>query len=50
MRKKFYAIAYFIIFAFLVNTNVAAQANTIQKEKWHWVMRCNKIPVPAMCK
>jgi len=36
MRKKFYAIAYFIIFAFLVNTNVAAQANTIQKEKWHW--------------
>jgi 2-iminobutanoate/2-iminopropanoate deaminase len=36
MRKKFYIIASFINFAFLANTSIAAQVNTIQKEKWHW--------------
>ena len=36
MKKKFYTIASFAIFIFLVNTNVAAQNNDIKKEKWHW--------------
>ena len=36
MRKKFYTIASFVIFIFLVNTNIAAQNNDIKKEKWHW--------------
>ena len=36
MKKKFYAIASFVIFIFLVNTNIAAQNNDIKKEKWHW--------------
>jgi 2-iminobutanoate/2-iminopropanoate deaminase len=36
MRKKFYSIASFAGFIFLVNTNIAAQNNDIKKEKWHW--------------
>lgn len=36
MKKKFYTIASFVIFIFLVNTNIAAQNNDIKKEKWHW--------------
>jgi len=36
MKKKFYAIVSFIIFIFLVNTNIAAQNSDIKKEKWHW--------------
>ena len=36
MNKKFYTIASFVIFIFLVNTNIAAQINDIKKEKWHW--------------
>ena len=36
MKKKFYAIASFVIFIFLVNTNIDAQNNDIKKEKWHW--------------
>jgi len=36
MKKKFYTIASFVIFVFLVNTNIAAQNNDIKKEKWHW--------------
>ena len=36
MKKKFYAIASFVIFIFLINTNIAAQNNDIKKEKWHW--------------
>jgi len=36
MKKKFYTIASFVIFIFLVNTNIAAQSNDIKKEKWHW--------------
>ena len=36
MKKKFYTIASFVIFIFLLNTNVAAQNNDIKKEKWHW--------------
>ena len=36
MKKKFFNIAAFIIFIFLLNTNIAAQNNDIKKEKWHW--------------
>ena len=36
MKKKFYTIASFVIFIFLINTNIAAQNNNIKKEKWHW--------------
>ncbi|HEU4861291.1 MAG TPA: RidA family protein [Chitinophagaceae bacterium] len=36
MKKKFYTIACFVIFIFLVNTNSAAQSNEIKKDKWHW--------------
>ena len=36
MKKKFYTIASFVVFIFLVNTNIAAQNNDIKKEKWHW--------------
>ena len=36
MKKKFYTIASFVIFIFLINTNIAAQNNDIKKEKWHW--------------
>jgi len=36
MKKKFYNIASFVIFIFLINTNIAAQNNDIKKEKWHW--------------
>ena len=36
MKKKFYTIASFAVFIFLVNTNIAAQNNDIKKEKWHW--------------
>ena len=36
MKKKFYTIASFVIFIFLMNTNIAAQNNAIKKEKWHW--------------
>ena len=36
MKKKFYTITSFVIFIFLLNTNVAAQNNDIKKEKWHW--------------
>ena len=36
MKKKFHTIASFVIFIFLINTNIAAQNNDIKKEKWHW--------------
>jgi len=36
MKNKFYATASFVLFIFLVNTNIAAQNNDIKKEKWHW--------------
>ena len=36
MKRKFYTITSFVIFIFLLNTNVAAQNNDIKKEKWHW--------------
>ena len=36
MKNKFYSIASFVIFIFLVNTNIAAQNSDIKKEKWHW--------------
>ena len=36
MKKKFFNIASFVIFIFLLNTNIAAQNNDIKKEKWHW--------------
>jgi len=36
MKKKFYSIASFVVFIFLVTTNIAAQNNDIKKEKWHW--------------
>ena len=36
MKKKFYNIASFVFFIFLINTNIAAQNNDIKKEKWHW--------------
>ena len=36
MKKKCYTIASFVIFIFLVNTNIVAQSNEIKKEKWHW--------------
>ena len=36
MKKKFLKIVSFVIFIFLVNTNIAAQNNDIKKEKWHW--------------
>ena len=36
MKKKFYTIASFVVFIFLVTTNIAAQNNDIKKEKWHW--------------
>ena len=36
MKKKFYTIVSFVIFIFLINTNIAAQNNDIKKEKWHW--------------
>jgi len=36
MKKKFYTIASFVIFIFLINTNISAQHNDIKKEKWHW--------------
>jgi 2-iminobutanoate/2-iminopropanoate deaminase len=36
MKKKFYNIASFVIFIFLINTSIAAQNNDIKKEKWHW--------------
>ena len=36
MKKKFYNIASFVVFIFLINTNIAAQNSDIKKEKWHW--------------
>lgn len=36
MEKKFFNIVCFVIFIFLLNTNIAAQNNDIKKEKWHW--------------
>jgi len=36
MKKKFYTMACFVIFIFLINTNIAAQNNDTKKEKWHW--------------
>ena len=36
MKKKFLKIVSFVIFIFLLNTNIAAQNNDIKKEKWHW--------------
>ena len=36
MKKKFYSIASFVVFIFLVNTNITAQNNDIKKEKWHF--------------
>jgi enamine deaminase RidA (YjgF/YER057c/UK114 family) len=36
MKKRFYTIASFVIFIFLINTNIVAQNNDIKKEKWHW--------------
>ena len=36
MEKKFFNIASFVFFIFLLNTNIAAQKNDIKKEKWHW--------------
>ena len=36
MEKKFLNIVSFVIFIFLLNTNIAAQNNDIKKEKWHW--------------
>ena len=36
MKKKFSNIVSFVIFIFLLNTNIAAQNNDIKKEKWHW--------------
>lgn len=36
MKKKFFNIVPFVIFIFLLNTNIAAQNNDIKKEKWHW--------------
>ena len=36
MKKKFYTMASFAIFIFLINTNIIAQNNDIKKEKWHW--------------
>lgn len=36
MKKKLYTIASFVIFIFLVITNIAAQNSNIKKEKWHW--------------
>jgi len=36
MKKKFYNIASFVIFIFLINTNITAQNNDLKKEKWHW--------------
>ena len=36
MKKKFYSLAPFVVFIFLVNTNIAGQNNDIKKEKWHW--------------
>ena len=36
MKKNFFKIVSLIIFAFLLNTNIAAQNNDIKKEKWHW--------------
>lgn len=36
MKKKFYTMASFLIFIFLENPDIAAQNNSIKKEKWHW--------------
>jgi len=36
MKKKLYSIASFVVFIFLINTNIVAQNNDIKKEKWHW--------------
>jgi enamine deaminase RidA (YjgF/YER057c/UK114 family) len=36
MKKKFYTVASFVIFIFLINSNIAAQNSDIKKEKWHW--------------
>jgi enamine deaminase RidA (YjgF/YER057c/UK114 family) len=36
MKKKFFNIVPFVIFIFLLNTNIAAQNNDIKKEKWHF--------------
>ena len=36
MEKKFFNIVSFLIFIFLLNTNIAAQNNNIKKEKWHF--------------
>jgi enamine deaminase RidA (YjgF/YER057c/UK114 family) len=36
MKKKFSNIVSFVIFIFLLNTNIAAQNNGIKKEKWHF--------------
>ena len=36
MKKKFYSVAFFILFFFLLSGNMFAQENNIKKEKWHW--------------
>ena len=36
MKNNFDTITSFVVFIFLVNTNIAAQNNDIKKEKWHW--------------
>jgi len=36
MESKFFNIVSFVIFIFLLNTNIAAQDNDIKKEKWHF--------------
>lgn len=36
MKRKFYSLAAFVVFIFLMNTNITAQNNDIKKEKWHW--------------
>ena len=36
MKSKFFTIVSFVIFIFLLNTNIAAQNNGIKKEKWHF--------------
>ena len=36
MKSKFFDIVSFVIFIFLLNTNIAAQNNDIKKEKWHF--------------
>ena len=36
MKNKFFNVVAFVIFFFLLNTNIAAQNNGIKKEKWHW--------------